>query len=384
MKNVITTTVSNPPAHPYPEDETEYTRADRKEFFRSRLFNPKAAIPHPNYIMSLCGVDVVSTGNVSTIVAGPKAGKSSVVAAILASAINEETYLGIKCRNPEGRPIIHIDTEQSPSHHAKKIGTIKQRTGEDIPGHLVSFSMIGERLTSADIRTAIEVAIEGAGEEIDEVTPWAIILDGGADFLDNTNDIEESQNLVKDMMAIAVEFDTAIIVSIHLNPSPEGGVSKGRGHFGSELERKSETYLTIKREEDVRTLYTRVAREEEVPVGDGARFAWDVEAGMFNTLAEEQKSYSTMDVLGVLDDAGGSLTRPKLKAALKEKHGGDPKTWDKRLKVLKADGLITYTGNPTKAVLNKNGKDKLKSWLELETVIDLTGEVAGGKNAKTC
>lgn len=335
-----------------------------REIMLARLYDPAAPVPQPDYRLWIKGVPIMSAGNVSTVVSLPKLGKSSVTVAAIAAGCGEGEYLGLRGDNKDRRPIVHLDTEQSKYHHDQKLRTISKRLGVDrLPDHVVSFRLTGERLGVENVREAVRIAME----RNDGKKPYAVLLDGGVDFLLDPNDPDASFAMVKDLMAVADEFDCIVLVSIHYNPSQPGTASKSRGHYGSELERKSEAYLTISKDSEsgTRSLFTKFARERELPEAEAVRFAWDEAAGMFNVLTEQATGYNVDNVLKILDREGAT-ERTQLKKLLKHNYGGDPRTWEGRIVKAHKDRLVTTSGRPAKVCLTTNGKCRLETMVERE------------------
>ena len=336
-----------------------------RQIMLSRLYDPASPVPEPDYRLWIKGVPIMSAGNISTLVSLPKAGKSSVIVAAIAAGCGEGEYLGLRGANKDRRPIVHLDTEQSKYHHDQKLRTIAKRLGvEQLPDHVVSFRLTGERLGIENVRESVAIAME----RTEGKKPYEVLLDGGVDFILDPNDPDASFSMIKDLMAVADEFDCIIVISIHYNPSQQGGPSKSRGHYGSELERKSEAYLTINKDSESghRSLFTKFARERELPEGEAVRFAWDERAGMFNVLSDEVSGYSVDNVLTILEREGGAVERTQLKKLLKENVGGDPRTWEVRIKQAHKDLLVTTTGRPAKITLTKNGRCRLETKIEQE------------------
>jgi hypothetical protein len=336
-----------------------------RQIMLSRLYDPASPVPEPDYRLWIKGVPIMSAGNISTLVSLPKLGKSSVMVAVVAAGCGEGEYLGLRGDNKDRRPIVHLDTEQSKYHHDQKLRTIAKRLGvEQLPDHVVSFRLTGERLGIENVRESVTIAME----RTEGKKPYAVLLDGGVDFILDPNDPDASFSMIKDLMAVADEFDCIIVVSIHYNPSQQNGQSKSRGHYGSELERKSEAYLTINKdgESGHRSLFTKFARERELLEGEAVRFAWDERAGMFNVLSDEVSGYSVDNVLTILEREGGAMERTQLKKLLKENVGGDPRTWEPRIKQAHKDLLVTTTGRPAKVTLTKNGRCRLETKIEQE------------------
>jgi hypothetical protein len=100
-----------------------------------------------------------------------------------------------------------------------------------------------------------------------------VLLDGSADYVKDLNNGEESFGAVERLHRLAVQYATAIICVIHINPGSENG--KTRGHFGSQLARKAESNLRLLKKNEVVTAYTESSRHAFISEKDGPRFKWD-------------------------------------------------------------------------------------------------------------
>ncbi len=85
---------------------------------------------------------------------------------------------------------------------------------------------------------------------------FAVIVDGVADLVLDVNDAKECNALVAKLHALAIKYDCPdrIICVIHENPNADTG--KMRGHLGSQLERKAESNLRLRKKEDVTVVFS--------------------------------------------------------------------------------------------------------------------------------
>jgi hypothetical protein len=90
----------------------------------------------------------------------------------------------------------------------------------------------------------------------------------------------ESLELVSQIHALSQDFECAIFCILHENPTGEKGT--GRGHLGSELNRKAFANLRIDKdaETSISTLYGTDMRKRDIPREQGFCFGWDNNAGM--------------------------------------------------------------------------------------------------------
>ena len=227
------------------------------------------------------GTVLGEAGNIITVEGAVKCGKSGILSAIIGAAISgnlEGDFLGLEVPEKEGF-ILHFDCEQSHKAHHKLITNAVSRRGglEDIPDCLRTFSFLDAGIN--DRWAACELAANDLAE-LGQIR--MVIFDGGADFLLQLNDEEESRLMVQQMHQLAHRYQCLVIIVIHENPNAEGG--KTRGHFGSELWRKSQSCLgVIKGSDGVSSVYGKFLRDGEWLEKNAHYFKWDLNAGMHVT-----------------------------------------------------------------------------------------------------
>lgn len=237
--------------------------------------------PHP--VLKLGDKTISTPGNLTNIQAPPKAGKSGVVGGILAAALTDNRHdadtLGFSASNPEGKAVLHFDTEQSPFDHDSLVRRAMERAGtNEEPSWLYSYC-----LTDLGVKARLEaigVALDDAANAHTGIL--MVIIDGVADICNDPNNSQESFELVADLHSKAIHYDCAIITVLHENPGSNDG--KMRGHLGSQLERKAETPLRLHKDSaGVTTIWADRARHCHIPKGQGTCFSWCDVAGMHVT-----------------------------------------------------------------------------------------------------
>lgn len=228
------------------------------------------------------GTVLGEAGNIITVEGAVKCGKSGILSAIIGAAISENLegdFLGLEVPEKEGF-ILHFDCEQSHKAHHKLITNAVSRRGglEDIPDCLRTFSFLDAGIN--DRWPACELAAEGLAE-LGQIR--MVIFDGGADFLLQLNDEEESRLMVQQMHRLAHRYQCLVVIVIHENPNADGG--KTRGHFGSELWRKSQSCLGVSKGagDGISSVYGKFLRDGEWLAKDAHYFKWDLNAGMHVT-----------------------------------------------------------------------------------------------------
>ncbi len=251
-------------------------RPDLAEILSARRFwaDERPLTPRPIY--TLAGQVIGTPGNLATITAASKAGKSAVIAAMLAAGMGKpgRDYLGFESANPDKLAQLHFDSEQSPSDHWQLVDTALERAGlQEQPPWLYSYC-----LTGLDYATAWECVRLGVSRAAGErAGVHSVLLDGAADLVCNVNDPAEANGFVAELHAMAIRRECNIVSVIHFNP----GTEKTRGHLGSQLERKAETNLRLDKDGDgVTVIWSDKQRRAPILKRKGPRFEWSDERGM--------------------------------------------------------------------------------------------------------
>ena len=226
--------------------------------FESYRITENTEIPPPVPVVSINGEIISTEGNLTTISGGSKDGKSAFTSILIAGAISDNGQLdGLEgvdvLPNTNKKAVIHIDTEQARHRHQSNMKTILNRCSfASCPDYFLSYNIramdVNEYMSFTDgLCRAASTAYSGI---------HLIVIDGIADFICDVNDSEQSNAIVKFFEGLAVKYQTPIIVIVHTNPNSD----KERGHLGSQLQRKSESVLMVKKEGDVSYLEAKLLR----------------------------------------------------------------------------------------------------------------------------
>ena len=246
----------------------------------------KNAVYPPNvFLFSIDGVPCINLGNIHTIGAKQKNGKTSLIELLAAASINGE-WNRIKCLLP-GIDILYIDTEMAPCDTLDVIHKIEILAGIDnLPDniHLVNF----RPLTSSEMKQGIPFLIH-------VFHPKLVIIDGIIDLCANFNDIEASQELVVNfLMKTALKYDCAIINVLHTNKTD--GYSELRGHLGAFFEQKGTTVIKCEKDDDTNIVTVKFPTHRYAPLPE-FHFTFD-ENGIpipADTQAEEIEAQKRLD-----------------------------------------------------------------------------------------
>lgn len=324
-------------------------RADTRRF---DLAKPPPA-PVPRFFIN--GKAVCTPGNLSNIIAQAKAGKTSVISAAIAAVIvaefglTDRDCLGITATPPGGFVVLHFDTEQSPHDHFELLRRTLNRAGiAEQPPWLFSYGLAG--FSAKELRQFLAICLEDFAAEGRRV--FAVIIDGSADMVSDVNDAEECNAFVAELHALAIKFDAPIINVVHENPGDsKASTGKMRGHLGSQLERKAESNLRLRKTEEITVIFSEKMRRAPILEADGPRFKWSDAAGMHvscESAGDARRLAETEDLRDLAAEIfadGGTMGWQDLVEAIR--HARNIKsdtTAGKRIKQMKALGLVRHVG----------------------------------------
>ncbi len=303
--------------------------------------HPAKPIP----IFTLCGHPLCTAGNIANIQALPKAGKSAVVESMMASALNGNRQgpdtLGFSATNPDGRALIHFDTEQSQYDHDALVRRAMRRARVEVaPEWLRSYSVADLGVTAR--RESLRLVMAEAYKTHGGI--FAVMIDGIGDLVLDPNDSEESFALVGELHSLAITYDCTVCTVLHENPGSDSG--KTRGHLGSQLERKAETNLRLAKDKDgVTTVWAERARHCYLPKEQGPCFAWNDAEQMHTSCgtAGELRNAGIRDKMFQEADAalgGGSMNYTDLTAAIMDALNIKDRAAKNRIKTWLSEGTI--------------------------------------------
>lgn len=243
------------------EEARAYAEGLLKELSDSEI-DLSRKIVEPTPVIALGRTLIASEGNLSAVVGESKSKKSFLCTAIVGDllSLRDKPTLGFR---PNKAKVLWIDTEQSELHVRKIARRISHLTGWSMPDRVHPFLKIyaWREYPPEERFSRLLKAIEGWN-------PKLVVIDGIADLMHNTNDLEESERLVTDLMRISTVCRIHILSVLHTNPNSD----KARGHLGSALQRKCETVLYVHRVGERSVVEPQFCRNEPFE-----RFAFQVE-----------------------------------------------------------------------------------------------------------
>ena len=325
----------------------EYDMA--KERVEPYIVDMSKQLPEVLPLVSINGSCLCSVGNISAVCGEAKSRKTFLTSGLVASAMalpyGKLNNFGIVDKN-HNLDVLWVDTEQGEMHVRKVVERISTMTGAKMGGLLSE-----PRLTTLALRELAPLERKQRMYDAMMLMHYdLVVIDGIADLQRNTNDLEESDALVTELMALSTIAQTHILCVLHTNP----GSDKARGHLGSSLQRKAETVLFVHRVGDVSVVEPQFCRNEPFE-----RFAFTIsEEGIPEVcdLPTSDNSTERHPAVALLEDTfGGAIERATLVNKLVETHGFNKSTAAMQVLrlikrgVLKSDGKIVSVAEITKS-----------------------------------
>lgn len=217
---------------------------DQRLFYPDWSNQPPPAKP----IISIDGKRILTQGNYLAIISRGGAGKSSICESLVAKFMNPKCDgLGFELTMSHQRDmVLYIDTERTVQdtwlswQRAMRRANI-QKPETDKRLIVVNFKAVavGERIeyTNKLLKDNPDIRL--------------VIFDGGSDFVNDVNSIPETAKFTDWINSFNPQISQ--VITLHTNPTD----NKPRGHLGSELLRRAESVLLLRKvDEKVREITT--------------------------------------------------------------------------------------------------------------------------------
>lgn len=250
---------------------------------------------------------VLNRQELMCLVARPGAGKSRTCEAVAAGWLNKEAdALGFHFMHTQGK-LLYIDTERSRNDCIIGMKTIRKRVGEaqELYEGTMFKNMVMFNFKEISDRKERQRRLKRL---LDSDEFGMVILDGSTDFIYDPNDAEEGNKFIDYLVKIAVEKNLGILNTIHDNPG-QSSAGKARGHFGSELLRKSQSVLYLKKDGDssekiITTQFDYGKNRDDKDDAEG-RMKWSDEMKMFVSATKElDKHHASQLILQSINNNG--------------------------------------------------------------------------------
>jgi hypothetical protein len=312
--------------------------------------------PELKPIVSISGVPILTHQNLTSIIAAPGSGKSSICEAICSAAINPHSdNLGIEVSS-EITKVLFFDTERVNVDVWNSYDRMNRRAGtqDSDRAQIIGLRMIPE---TAKRRAMIEQLIE-------EHRPELIILDGAGDMVTDTNSLEQAIDCRIWFRQLTCRYNLSILTTLH----PNKGTSNPRGHIGSEILRESHGVLIIETDGETKTLTNDFAHGKN---RNGAKvstsFVWSEDKHMF--VSCEAPINNTKKLAPQL-----VISNEEIKKLVAECVENEPNATDFK-HVLK----VKLTEQYSRAKVGATSINDFYTWLQVHKFITLTGTAAKKK-----
>lgn len=229
---------------PYQELELDHSKKFEK-ILKDSYMDPKENVKYPPVAISMGSrggledfpICIGTYGNFSFIQAPPKSRKTFLVSLLTSAYVSgSNEYVDQMKGHSNGKITIHYDTEQG-EYHAQRVFNRTHRMANQKD----SYKTYSLREYTPQER------LEFIDWHINRVSNLGlVVIDGIADLINDVNDINASNELVQYLMKWTKELQIHIITVIHSNFNS----TKPTGHLGSFLEKKTETQITVKVDEE--------------------------------------------------------------------------------------------------------------------------------------
>lgn len=224
-------------------ETTEPKQLPINELLQLRSYK-KDFIPDPeNIVFKIQEKHIGSLQNYCVIAGMPKTCKSTILSALISTAITPADCFGMKLTLPDNRKkLAYFDTESSDTDFYRQVQRIKDFAGRDhIPERLQLYQVRED--SPGRIRKMVEYLLS-TDPEIS-----VLIIDGLLDLCINYNDERETRLLTNWIKRITKQYNILLITVLHLGKKD----GETLGHLGSNSDRWAQSTLTITRNKEQKT-----------------------------------------------------------------------------------------------------------------------------------
>ena len=205
-----------------------------KESWANRLIRLEDHYASPEALITRAGCPVVVRGELTLLSGAQKTYKTHIHQAITAAVLREnDTQMFASTKR--NLNILILDTEQRSASLQQQYSLLLKSIGlpeDKTPGQLNMYCLRG--LSLVDMHDCLTGSIELHKPDI-------VVVDNVADLVEDINDYQACDRLVKQLMNVADQHECAVVAVIHQNP----GTNKERGHLGTILANKTSGYVSL-------------------------------------------------------------------------------------------------------------------------------------------
>ena len=254
----------------YIEKKSEYAIKDGVDY------------PDPEYLIDIGGVPTMPKGNLVALSAKWKNGKTFFCDIISAIFLGSRAFGQCTALQSTGK-VQFFDTEQAVSDTARIRKTIKAMTPQERHGDLDVYCLRNAEIDTDEDDNKRISRFDFIKHSIEQDHPDLVIIDGIADLIYNYNDVNESNDMVSRLAAIANEHNCCIVVVMHQNKGQKDKNMKG--HLGTMLFQKCSDVFNVEKCGSVFVVSHGVSRHRQC---DDIAFKLDANAVPMDAFADRQ------------------------------------------------------------------------------------------------
>lgn len=206
---------------------------------KKRQYTPGFVPPEECILFRIQDKHIGSAQNFNILSGLPKTCKSTIVSAILGSAILKQPIFDLSVSLPEARQkIAYFDTESSDYDFYRQVQRIEKFALRSIPENILLYQV------REDQPSAIKKMIEHLLKEDNKIS--FLIIDGLLDLCLNYNDERETRILVNWLKKVTKQYNILILAVLHLGKKDEQTL----GHLGSNTDRWAQSTLKITKDKE--------------------------------------------------------------------------------------------------------------------------------------
>jgi hypothetical protein len=306
-------------------------------------------------------IPLICKGELCTIVALPGTGKTNVCEGIVASYVHAKGFDPLDALNFTCPPdsvtasrVLWVDTERTPNDLLKSVKRLKNRcnvNSSDLDGVLDFFSFA--ELSAEQSINELSFLTDLVGYDI-------VLIDGILDFCPDINNIEKATTLVKQLRAIAVKHNIAVVTTIH----PNKGTDVIAGHLGAMLYRFSRAVVYIEKQVgEIRRLTSEIGQGKlsysSTPVNVFIKWCNDrqmlVSCNITDTVPTSYKYETVIEIF----DGGGVMASKDFKSKYAQKTKLGTTAVNSHCAAMAKDGVISRTGNGSNTIYRLESEEVL-------------------------
>ena len=225
----------------------------------SLLIKDDVDYPAPRYLLNFHGQFTIPRGNIVAVSAKWKNGKTFLCDLLCAVFLGSRKFKDFSGTDEQG-DVLYFDTEQDTSDTVRIRNVIYSMIPEENREKIQIFNLRSENISAMGDKDLSRY--EFIVRVVKRYQPALVVVDGIADLIYDFNKVDESQQIVNDLAALASENNCAIITVMHQNKGMHDNAMKG--HLGTMLNQKASDVFQVRKVEDLFVVSHTVSRHRNI------------------------------------------------------------------------------------------------------------------------